>query len=81
MVLRTGFGKPEMQNLPFLDEFLHRSGHVFDGHLRIDPVLVVKVDVVGLEAFQRCFDHFPDVGGLAIQAAASAPCRSRICWR
>ena len=41
-------GKSEVLDLTGLDQFLHRARHVFDGHVRIDAVLVVEVDHVGL---------------------------------
>ncbi len=39
-----------MQDLSLLDQVLDRTGHVFDGHLRIDAVL--EVDAIGAEALQ-----------------------------
>lgn len=51
--LRTRFGEAEVLDLTVLDEVLHRSRDVFNGHPRIDPVLVEKVDFVDLETLQR----------------------------
>jgi hypothetical protein len=39
----------EVLHLAGLDEFLDRARDVLDGHLRVDPVLVVEVDGVDTE--------------------------------
>ena len=41
-----------MENLPLRDKLLDRTGDVFDGHARIDAVLVVKVDAVSPEPLE-----------------------------
>ena len=64
----AGLGKSEVLDLAGLDEFLDGAGHVFDGHVGIDAMLIEKVDGVDLEALERAFDGLLDVGGLAIQA-------------
>ncbi len=33
-----------MLHLAFLNQVLHRSSHVFDRHIRVDPVLVEQID-------------------------------------
>ena len=43
---------PNLQDLALGDQVLDRAGHVLDGHLRIDPMLVEQVDVVGSQAPQ-----------------------------
>jgi uncharacterized protein YbjT (DUF2867 family) len=52
------------------DEFLHGPGDVFDGHVRVDPVLVEQVDPVGAEPCQRGVDGVADVPGPAVQRLA-----------
>ena len=42
-----------MLHLAFPDKLLYRSGHVLDGHVRIDSVLVKQIDGVDLEPLQR----------------------------
>ena len=59
-----------MQNFAFSDQIFNRSSYVFDWYLRIDPVLVVEIDVVGSKALQRVLHHFPDVLWLTIKNAA-----------
>ena len=41
---RTCFGHSEVLDLAFRDQFLHRSGHIFDRHVGIDTVLIEEVD-------------------------------------
>jgi hypothetical protein len=50
--LRTRFGKAEVPDLSFLDELLHRGGDAFDGHLGIDAVLIVEIDVVDSQTLE-----------------------------
>ena len=51
---------PEMPDLALRDQFLDRSRDVLDRHIRIDPMLIEKVDRLNSEAFQRAFDSLPD---------------------
>ena len=48
MVCTLGFGKTEVAYLAGADQFLHGARHFFDGHVRIDAVLVEEVDGVDL---------------------------------
>ena len=41
MVARTRLGEPEVQHLPFVDQFLDRAGDILDRHVGIDAVLVL----------------------------------------
>jgi hypothetical protein len=62
------FGKTEVPNLAFLDQLLDRTCHVFDGHLRIDAVLVEQIDHVALESLERSLGDLLDVLRLAVEA-------------
>ena len=64
--LHAGFRQAEVLHLPRLNQFLHRSRHVFDRHVGIDAVLIEQVDDLGLESLQRAFDALLDVLGPAI---------------
>ena len=46
-----------MQDFSFTDQVADRPGNLFDRHLGIDAVLVVEVDMVGTQPFQRAFDR------------------------
>src|SRR5437588_12863627 len=59
--LWRSFAQSDVAHLPVLDELAHRSYCLLDRHVRIDPVLVVEVDVVGPQAPQRAVDRLPDV--------------------
>ena len=39
-----------------LDQRLHRTGELFDRHVRVDPVLVVQVDRLDAESLQGALD-------------------------
>ena len=54
--------------LPCLDQLLHRSRHVFDGHVGVDAVLIEQVDGVDLEPLERCLGDLLDVLRPAVQA-------------
>jgi hypothetical protein len=45
----SGLGQTEVSDLPLLDQLLHSTGDVLDRHVRIDAVLIVQIDVVGLQ--------------------------------
>src|SRR5271169_963566 len=49
------FRKSEVFDLTFLNQVLYGSGHVFDGHVRVDSVLIEQVDGIDLEALNRGF--------------------------
>ena len=48
----------------FLDQVLDRSGDTLDWHVRIDAMLIKKVDDIGPQPFQRCLNRLTDVVGL-----------------
>jgi hypothetical protein len=49
-----------MLDLAGLDEFLDRARDVLDGHIRVDPVLIVEIDGVHAEPSQRSVDDLLD---------------------
>jgi hypothetical protein len=57
------------------DQVLHRAGHVLDRDVRIDAVLVEKIDVVRAEASQHRFRCALDVFWFAVEPEAFARCR------
>ena len=78
---RTCFRETEVQNFSRFDQILNCAGYIFDWHFRINPVLVIEIDVVGSEALQRFLNHFPDVLWLAIKCRRHSRCRSQIWLR
>jgi hypothetical protein len=50
------------------DEFLHCSGHVFDGHVGVDTMLIEKVDHLGPQPLERFLDDYADALGPAVEA-------------
>ena len=66
--LHAGFGKTEVLDLALLNQFLHRTSHVFDGHIRINPMLVQQVDHIDLEPLERALGGLFDVLRPAVQA-------------
>ena len=71
--LHARFGEAEVLDLAFLNQFLHRARHVFDGHVRVDAVLIEQVDDVDLEPLERAFDGLLDVLRPAVQARRTRP--------
>jgi hypothetical protein len=57
----------EVPHLAFLDQILHRFGHIFDWHLRVNAVLIEKIDRVNAESLQRGFHGLLDVLRPAVQ--------------
>src|SRR4029077_17501600 len=65
--LHSWLGKAEVLHLAFLNQFLHRSRHVFDWHVGVDPVLIEQIDHIGSESLERSVSNFFDVLRSAIQ--------------
>ena len=57
------FGKAPVGDFAFFDKAAHYTGNFFNRNGRVLTVLVVKVDMVGLQAFQRTFNGFADAFG------------------
>ena len=72
MVSAAASEKTEMAHLAGRDQVLHRAGDVLDGDVRIDAVLVEKIDVVRAEASQHRVRYALDVLRLAVEPAAFA---------
>ncbi len=68
--LRPGLGQAEVSHLAFGNQIAHGTGHIFNRHVRIDPVLIEQVDAVGLETLERGFGHRANVRWAAVQALA-----------
>ena len=71
--LHAGFGQAEVLDLAFLDQVLHRAGHVLDRHVRIDAVLVEQVDAVGPEPLERAFGDLAGCARDGCSDRASSP--------
>ena len=46
--LHSCFRKAEVLHLAFPNQVLHRSRHVFDGHVRVNAVLIEQIDGLDL---------------------------------
>src|ERR1041384_2380004 len=66
--LHTCFRKPEVLDLAFLNQVLHRTGHIFDWYSGINAMLIKQIDGFGLESLERCFGNFLDMFRPAIGA-------------
>src|SRR5258707_10209367 len=67
-----------MAHLAGRDQVLHRAGDVLDGDVRIDAVLVEKIDVVRAEASQHRVRYALDVLRLAVEPGAEARFRINV---
>ena len=68
----SGLGQADVADLALGDEFGEGADGVFDRRLRVDPVLVVEVDVVGAEPLERALDRGADVRRAAVEVAGAA---------
>jgi hypothetical protein len=64
---RGGFREAEVLHLALLDQILDSSGDIFNGHIRIDAVLVVEIDRLDSQSRERSLDHTPDVFGATVE--------------
>ena len=60
--LSTNFAQAEMANFSFLDQICHGAGDILYWYRTVDAMLVVKIDIVGLQpperSLARGFDSF-----------------------
>jgi hypothetical protein len=72
--LRAGFRHAKMPDLARRNQILDCAGDIFHWRLRIHAMLVIEVDIVGLQPLEGAFDHLADMvrpaDGLAGKAAA-----------
>src|SRR5581483_4566374 len=54
---RGRFRQAEVLDLALLDQILDGPGDIFDGHIRIDAVLVIEIDRLDPQSRQRTLDH------------------------
>ena len=64
--------RPRWRTLPASTSSGHRADGLLDRDRRVDPVLVVEVDVVDAEPLQRGVARGPDVVGAAVDADPAA---------
>ena len=65
--------RPKCLTLPCLNQLLHRSRHVFDRHVRVNPVLIEQIDGFHLEPLERALGDLLDVLRPAVEAQPSVP--------
>ena len=68
----AGFGQAEMQHFSLLHQFLHRTCHLLHRNIRVHPVLVKQVNVVGTQTPEGTFYRTPDMVGPAVQGRRTA---------
>ena len=68
------FGQADVTDLPLLDQLAQRAHGVLDRCLRVDPMLVIQIDVIGAQALERSLDRGPDIlrGAVDFPAATMA---------
>ena len=64
----TCFGMTEVFHFALLDQFFYGAGHIFDWHLRVNTVLVEKIDYLGPEPLERSLCNLFDMLGTAVEA-------------
>ena len=64
--VHSGLGQSDVADLALAYQVGHRPDGVLDRGVRVDPVLVVQVDVVSAEALQGALDGGADVGRGAV---------------
>jgi hypothetical protein len=62
----------DVTDLALGDQLGQSADGLLDGGLRVHPMLVVEVDVVGAEPLQRALDRDADVGWAAVEDARAA---------
>jgi hypothetical protein len=70
--LRARLGQPEVFDLALLNQFLHGARDVLDGNVRVDAVLIQKIDGCHLQPLQHRVENLANVLGPAVDAVACA---------
>ncbi len=65
-------GKSEMQHLSLTDQFGHRLRHFLNRDIRVNPVLIVQINVICPQSFERTFCRPADRFRPGIQSCHSA---------
>jgi hypothetical protein len=60
-------------HLALADQRLHRARDIFDGNLRVDPVLIEKVDAIGAQPLERRLRHLANVLRPAVHRVGAEP--------
>src|SRR4249919_4134942 len=69
--LRSRFRQTEVPDLALLDQVLDCSRDLFDWNVRIDTVLVEKIDGVDAQPLERGLGDFPDVFRPTVEPSAA----------
>src|SRR5664279_6568302 len=64
---RCRFGQPVSPDLALGDQLSESADGVLDGNVRVHPVLVVEVNVIGLESLERTLHRRANVCWAAIE--------------
>ena len=67
------FGQPEVMHLAGANQFAHRPDGFLDGHLRVNPVLVVEINIIHTQPPQAGVAARADIFGPAIHAEKIPP--------
>src|SRR4051794_33807492 len=70
--LCAGLRQTEVLHLALVDQVLHRTRDVFDRYVKIDAMLVIEVNRLDPESFQRSLHYFFDVLRPAVQCTPPA---------
>jgi hypothetical protein len=64
----AGFREPEVFDLTFPDQVLHRACHVLNWHVGVDAMLIQEIDPIGLQPRERRVGDLADVGRPAVRS-------------
>ncbi len=69
--VQPGLGQSDVADLAFGHELRQHADDLLDRSVRIDPMLVVEIDVVGAEPAQRALQRHADVVRAAVRARSA----------
>ena len=67
----AGLRQSEMLDLARSDQIPDRARDILDGNVGVDPMLVVEIDGLDPQPFQRAFDRLSDMVGAAVECAGA----------
>src|SRR6185369_17947789 len=69
---RSRLREAEVLDLALGDQLLHGTGDIFDRYVRVDPVLIKKVDRLDAQPLQCRISHLADMLGTGVETVARA---------
>ena len=76
--LRCGFGQSDIPYFSFFHKFSHSTDSIFNRSIRVNSMLIVKVDDIHTKSLKTCFAGTSDIFRLAVNSQKTSVSTSYI---